>query len=455
VETDTRRSPAHDEKELEKKREELDALKKHLARLERIAANLRVEIGTIGRIYSSVLDPRIRERRELERRLSRSQEIRKEAPLTGDHSGEPLLHNPHGLGKEGEIARNDTRVADDSPGESFKELYRRVAKAIHPDLSTNEEEKKWRQRLMAEANSAYAKKDRKSLRAILRQWENGPVSRMGRDLTAELALVRRDISWVLERIRVVEAEIDTLKKSDLYRLLLEVEKANSEGTDLLGEMVRNIDEEIRSIRTRLYERNQAYSADSARMASTDSEMREVRFPTDGSIGRLFLRKPGSESFLDWQDYREAHGPVNIPVGTSLRLDVKGKGHGIIPFLNTLNENDLQALFLYGSNDRELIHIRKLAGLKELYLSGKGITDSGLECLQRLQNLHRLYLYDTSVTNRGTETLGRMHGMRCITFCGSGVTEAALNMLKEKLPGCRVIILNKNARKTLKNAPGKT
>jgi hypothetical protein len=455
VKTDTRRTPAIEEIELEKKREELDALKRRLARLERIAANLRLEIGTIGRMYSSVLDPKIRERNELEMRLSQSHGIPNEAPRTEEHSGDSFSYNPHDVEAEDESTGKGSGVSEDGERESFKELYRRVAKTIHPDLSTNEEEKKWRQRLMAEANSAYAKKDRKSLRAILRQWEDGPVSRQDRDFSEELTLVLRDISWVLERTCVIEAEIDKLKKSGLYLLLQEIEKADSEGIDLLDAMVRRIDEEILSLRNRLRKNHWREKAGTVRPEHCEFAMREVRFPTDASMGRLFIRKAGSESFLEWQDFRDACGVVSVPAGTSLRLDVREKGRGMLSSLTTLKENDLQALFLHGSNDRELFHIQELAGLRELYLSGKKITDAGLKCLKGLNSLHRLYLYDTSVTDQGTETLGRLRELRCITFCGSDVSEAALNLLKSNLPRCRIVILNSNAQKSVKNAPEKS
>jgi hypothetical protein len=40
------------------------------------------------------------------------------------------------------------------PSDSLKKLYREVAKRIHPDLVTDETEKKRRQQLMIEANQA-------------------------------------------------------------------------------------------------------------------------------------------------------------------------------------------------------------------------------------------------------------------------------------------------------------
>ena len=41
------------------------------------------------------------------------------------------------------------------PSDSLKKLYREVAKRVHPDLATDEEERTKRQDLMAAANQAY------------------------------------------------------------------------------------------------------------------------------------------------------------------------------------------------------------------------------------------------------------------------------------------------------------
>ena len=49
-------------------------------------------------------------------------------------------------------------------------------------------------------------------------------------------------------------------------------------------------------------------------------------------------------------------------------------------------------------------MRHLTNLRQLYLSGLGITDVGLEHLQSLTQLTHLHLFDTGVTPTGEPAL---------------------------------------------------
>ncbi len=441
MKTGIRQETTQDKRELGNKRVELESLKKHLARMERILSILRVETGTLRKMYSEVLEPRIRELDDLNWHLSKSSAFRKNnfsaekgfQEFSFSHASEKVI-------KDKPIQNDEHGTGNGTVG-SFKDLYRKVAKTIHPDLSSNEEERKWRQKLMAEANSAYAKKDHETLHAILRQWESGPESRADCDIAEELSLIIRKISWIRERIRVVEAEIDELRKSDLYGLLVKVEDAQYEGIDLLAEMAKKIDADIESARGRLRKNNLTESGVPSSGENPNRNDRSIGFPASRSVGVLFVRKSGSESFLDWQSLGEARGEVFIPSGKALRLDVRDRSGDTLDCLKMLDANGLQSLFLHGANDVELSRLQGLTGLQELYLSGKGITDAGLENLRKLKNLHRLYLYDTSVTDNGAGALQLLSGLQCITFCGSAITEKTLRKIKQSLPGCSIIILN--------------
>ena len=441
----TRHKSTQTENDLEQKRKELASLKNHLRQKERIKLNLQWETTDFKKIYTESLSPRIEELDTLKKQLavfqggyapdnpvlSRSDE---EFSFTQDDDADQEIQD-----------RSCARMAADA-FPNIKDLYRKVAKTIHPDLSTDDEERKWRQKLMAEANNAYANEDGDSLQSILHQWVTGHEPGNLSGISAELTHLAHKIFQVKEKLRSVEAEIDQLKNSDLYRLMTRIDEALFDGVDLLAEIATAIDEEIAEIKEQLSESYGIKSCYDSNSTAAEMAGRTVCFPSEKSMGILFLRKDGSDSFLDWHRYGEAIGRVTIPAGKSLRLDVPESSADTLSPLQKLQTNDLQALFLHRAKDAELLSIHGLAGLAELYLSGSGITNAGLASIQGLKGLHRLYLYDTLVTDTGLEGLKTLTGLNYLTLSGSKVTDTGLNKLRETLPGCRVSLLQSRGKR---------
>jgi DnaJ-domain-containing protein 1 len=142
---------------------------------------------------------------------------------------------------------------DFKPSESLKKLYREVAKRIHPDLATDEEERQRRQNLMAEANQAYEDGDEERLRAILHGWESSPESVKGEGAAAELIRTIRKIAQSQERLKTIQEEIEALEQTDLYQLKTKVITAQQAGRDLLAEMAFQLDEQIAAAKQQLEE----------------------------------------------------------------------------------------------------------------------------------------------------------------------------------------------------------
>jgi hypothetical protein len=137
------------------------------------------------------------------------------------------------------------------PSENLKKLYREVAKRIHPDLATDESDRKRRHELMTEANRAYEEGDEARLEAILRDWETSPESVKGEGPGAELVRVIRKIAQVEHRLKAIDAEIARVEETDLYQLKNQVDQAEEEGRDLLAEMASQVDQQVAEARGRL------------------------------------------------------------------------------------------------------------------------------------------------------------------------------------------------------------
>jgi DnaJ-domain-containing protein 1 len=233
-----------EEEELTKKLAELALLESTLVQkeleLRTLQAQLRVFQGEyfriVGILYAELDGIKAEILEFLQRWNSKDDEAQKRARQARTRAEESAREARGFLEKE--------KPKKFSPSESLKNLYRRVAKSIHPDLATDETECARRQRLMAEANRAYEDGNEARLEAILRGWESSPEGVKGEGVGAELIRVIRKIAQVEERLEAIEREITKLKGSGLYQLKLKVEEAEGKGKDLLAEMAWELNNEI-------------------------------------------------------------------------------------------------------------------------------------------------------------------------------------------------------------------
>lgn len=133
---------------------------------------------------------------------------------------------------------------DFKPSDSLKNLYRDVAKKVHPDLSVDDKEREKRTKLMAEVNEAYQNGDEKRLEQILSEWQYAPENVSGEDIGAQLVKVIRKIAQVQKRIAAIETEMKVLKGAEIYALMEKVKESEKEGMDLLIQMSGYLDVQI-------------------------------------------------------------------------------------------------------------------------------------------------------------------------------------------------------------------
>ena len=128
--------------------------------------------------------------------------------------------------------------------DAARKLFRDVAKAIHPDLASDESTRGRRHALMVEANRAYASGDEQQLRSILEAWERSPDAVQGSDPEAmRLRLVRR-VAQIEEQLEMIGGDLDALRDSPLGRLKTMVDEAAATGKDLVRDMVGRLKRDI-------------------------------------------------------------------------------------------------------------------------------------------------------------------------------------------------------------------
>jgi hypothetical protein len=134
--------------------------------------------------------------------------------------------------------------ADLVPVKSLKQLYRDIAKALHPDLADDDASRAHRHDFMTRANVAYEAGDEATLRAVLADWDHAPESVSGQGAGAELVRVIRKIDRAELRLVAIAREMEQLRNSGLFGLKTMTEEAAQFQRDMLAEMTGRLDGEI-------------------------------------------------------------------------------------------------------------------------------------------------------------------------------------------------------------------
>jgi len=149
-----------------------------------------------------------------------------------------------------EVHQEVAELESPEPSEELKKMFRDAAKKIHPDLTTDPEERERRHALMARLNQAYELGDVEQVQAILNDWE---VINDWDQLTPgkQLSRLLKQIGQVRHRFNQIQAELEQLKFSEMFRLKDFVENSEKQGEDVLADMVSDVEEKIQNLRTRV------------------------------------------------------------------------------------------------------------------------------------------------------------------------------------------------------------
>jgi hypothetical protein len=244
--------PRPEEEELKKKHAELSELESKLADRELFLTNLRAELSTFERKYVSVVGKRYAELDDIEAKIAeRFAKAHPQDQQAHDFAKQARSQAESSKASVGESLALKSADSVQPRSQTLKNLYREVAKRIHPDLATDSEDRLRRQILMAGANRAFEEGDEERLRKILHEYEASPDAVKGEGAAADLVRAIRKIAQVNRRLLEIAKEIGELEGSELFDLKVKVERATAEGRDLLREMAQDLDSRIAASRERL------------------------------------------------------------------------------------------------------------------------------------------------------------------------------------------------------------
>jgi hypothetical protein len=242
--------PKPEEEELKFKRQELQVLADQVIELELQLTNLRGELTAFERLYLKTVGVWYAELDEIEAQIAELLARRDPGNLKAQGEARQARSRAEEsrTGTSELVVNETTRFSASS---TLRNLYRAVARRIHPDLAVDDADRAKRQKLMAEANSAYENGDEAKLRASLEEYENSPEAVFGQGTGVDLVRIIREIAQVKRRLAEIQTEIDRIRTSDLFELKTKADEGRKQGRDVLNEMASTIQSQIAERRAEL------------------------------------------------------------------------------------------------------------------------------------------------------------------------------------------------------------
>lgn len=227
--------------------EELEALRLRLVELEPL---LDARVSEVDGVRAGLEAFRIRYRQEVG--LLHDQLDALEIAIAEAELGELATRlDDAGVGPGESAPTPQPDVQPRFTSDAVRQLFRDVARTIHPDLARDEVARDRRHALMIEANRAYALGDEEQLRWILQAWERSPEAVQGTDSAAMRLRLARRVAQIEERLATLDEELASLKASPLWELKAMVDAAAVRGKDIVADMVRRLKRDIMAATNRL------------------------------------------------------------------------------------------------------------------------------------------------------------------------------------------------------------
>ncbi|MHC4535368.1 MAG: M56 family metallopeptidase [Planctomycetota bacterium] len=163
-----------------------------------------------------------------------------------------------------------------------------------------------------------------------------------------------------------------------------------------------------------------------------AEVRFVHFPNDQSLGTLYIRDIGAESwYKDWEKLGEAKGTVVIPHKKQAKLEVSEEAADDLSPLIKLRADDLQMLCFEWKPVKisSLAPIGNLKGLKALNLQTAKFNSEDFKHLTELSQLEVLRLGDQQLTDGSMQYIGQLTSLRSLALWGTGISDEGLKHLR--------------------------
>jgi hypothetical protein len=219
---------------LQQRRAELAQLGAEVTQRAANLTRLQTELRQFESHYLKVVGHRYDELAEIEREIAKLQGLEPDDETTASLADD-------------EVGCGQNRLHSDK----LKKLYHEVARKFHPDLTACPQEREHRHQLMIEVNRAYESGAEERLQDLLTAGASLASVESSGEMSAEMILLVRRIADVKQQLASLAADEAEVTDSEIYKLQLRVENAEALGLDLLGDLVAQVERQIKKAHNRL------------------------------------------------------------------------------------------------------------------------------------------------------------------------------------------------------------
>lgn len=133
----------------------------------------------------------------------------------------------------------------------LKNLYRKAARRMHPDLGRTPEDRELRHGFMVRLNIAYTSGDIDRVEELIDAWDEQRPPAEELSIGEELVRVIRAIARHRKTLVHLEQKIASLRRRPEHALMLQVHRAEAEEVDLLAKTEGELEERIAELEVRL------------------------------------------------------------------------------------------------------------------------------------------------------------------------------------------------------------
>jgi hypothetical protein len=220
------REPTPEEVELAHQRRILASIRAVLAKRELELEHLRDQIISFETRYIRQVGVLYRQLDEWEERIAELK-VSQETPEERERYAREAAQQPEPVLTEEPVPERSL---------DLRNLFREVAKLIHPDFAIDDHDERHRTRLMAQANEAYRRDDAAVLQRMLNGYDPSTDSWNANDMASALARTLAQIEQSNEDVEILAAEIEALGQSEMAQLKERTVQEALKGRDLLAEL---------------------------------------------------------------------------------------------------------------------------------------------------------------------------------------------------------------------------